>query len=602
MTTVLRGDWGFDGVVMSDWFGSRSTEATVNAGLDLEMPGPSRDRGAKLVAAVRAGTVPAETVRERAGNVLRLMVRTGAIADNRVFAERADDLPEHRALIRRAGAEGVVLLKNDGVLPLDKGQTIAVIGPNARVAQIMGGGSAQLNPHYAISPWQGLVTAVGAHRLSFAQGCTNDRFEPVLKGDFTVEYFAGKALQGAVLHREVLTDFMAFWIPPLGNGKVDPFNFSARVSGTFTPDASGLHRVGVFAAGHAKVYVDGKLVANAWDGWKKGATFFEEGCDEVVGEVVLEAGRTCAVTVEFCNKLADNLVFAGIRLGIGRPLGDDAIAEAARIAAAADRAVVFVGRTGEWDTEGWDLPDIALPGRQDALVAAVLAANPNTVVVLQTGGPVEMPWLADAPAVLQAWYPGQEAGNAIADVLFGDVEPSGRLAQTFPRRWADNPTHSQDREIYPGLNGHMRYEEGVFVGYRHYDRLGLDPMFAFGHGLGYTSFQMSDLTIGPSHATVTLTNVGARDGATVVQVYVGAPGASVPRPIKELKGFAKVALKAGESRKVTVDLPPRAFAYFDQAAAGWRIEAGTYVISAGFSAVDLPLTGDVQVVGQMLPQ
>ena len=589
LTKVLRQDWGFDGVVMSDWFGSRSCEPTVNAGLDMEMPGPTRDRGDKLVAAVRAGTVSAATVRERAGNVLRLMQRTGALTDHRPFAERAEDRPEHRALIRRAGAAGTVLLKNDGLLPLAKAGTIAVIGPNAKVAQIMGGGSAQLNPHYSVSPWQGLVSAVGEAGLSFAPGCTNHRFEPMLLGQFKVEFFGGKALQGPVLHSETMTDFMAFWIPPLGGGKVDPANFSVRITGVFVPEVSGMHRVGVASAGYAKVYLDGRLVANAWDGWKKGATFFEEGCDEVVGEVVLEAGRAHAVSVEFCNKPAENLVFAGMRLGIGRPLGDGDIAEAVRVAAAADRAVLFVGRTGEWDTEGWDLPNISLPGRQDELVAAVLAANPNTVVVLQTGGPVEMPWLGQARAVLQAWYPGQEAGNAIADVLYGDVEPGGRLAQTFPRRWTDNPTQSQDAEVYPGLNGHVRYEEGIFIGYRHYDRLGIEPLFPFGHGLSYTSFDLSGLTVSADGGTVrvTLTNSGTRDGAAVVQVYVGDVDASLPRPQKELKGFAKVRLKAGEAREVEVTLEARAFAFFDVAGQLWRIEAGEFDISVGFSAADL---------------
>ncbi len=269
--------------------------------------------------------------------------------------------------------------------------------------------------------------------------------------------------------------------------------------------------------------------------------------------------------------------------------------------AAADRAVVFVGRTGEWDTEGWDLPNITLPGRQDELVAAVLAANPNTVVVLQTGGPVEMPWIAEARAVMQAWYPGQEAGNAIADVLFGDVEPSGRLAQTFPQRWADNPTQSQDAEIYPGLNGHVRYEEGIFIGYRHYDRHGIVPLFPFGHGLGYTTFEMSDFAADQGGVTVTLTNTGARAGSTVVQVYVGDLEASVARPVKELKGFAKVTLAAGESRVVRVALRPRDFAFYDLAAGLWRVEAGKFAISAGFSATDLRATAEVTMAGQKLP-
>lgn len=603
LTEVLRGDWGYDGVVMSDWFGSRSCEPTVNAGLDLEMPGPPRDRGAKLVEAVREGRVAAATVRQRAEAVLRLMVRTGAVNDTRPFVERADDRPEHRALIRRAGAEGAVLLKNDGLLPLTREGSVAVIGPNAKVAQIMGGGSAQLNPHYAISPWDGLAAALGEGALCFAPGCTNHRFEPMLTGDFTVQFFGGRALQGPVLHEEKMGAVMGFWFPPLGGGKVDAFNFSARITGRFVPEASGLHRVGVTSAGYAKLWIDGRLVANAWDGWKKGATFFEEGCDEVVGEVSLEAGRAHEVVIEFCNKPSDNLAFSALRVGIGKPMGDAEIAEAARVAAAADRAVVFVGRSGEWDTEGWDLPGITLPGRQDDLVAAVLAANPNTVVVLQTGGPVEMPWLAQARAVLQAWYPGQEAGNTIADVLFGDVEPGGRLAQTFPRRWADNPTWSQDREVYPGLNGHVRYEEGLFIGYRHYDRLGIEPLFPFGHGLGYTSFALSEVEVAPdgSRVAVTVTNSGARAGATVLQVYVRDAEASVARPVKELKGFAKLRLAAGESRRVDLALPDRAFAFYDAQDRVWRVEAGEFELAIGFSATDLCARVTVQRGAALLP-
>ena len=599
LTKVLRQDWGYDGIVMSDWYGSRSTEPTVNAGLDLEMPGPSRDRGDKLVAAVKAGTVSAAVVRERAANMLRLMARVGSLQDHRPHAEHADDRPEHRALIRRAGAAGAVLLKNAGLLPLASEGTLAVIGPNAKAAQVMGGGSAQLNPHYMVSPWQGLVSALGEERLTYARGCDNHRFEPVLAGTCRVEFFAGKALQGAPLGQEEITDLNTFWIPPLAGGLVDPSDFSARVTGQFTPEASGLHRVGVFAAGYAKVFVDGHLVANAWDGWKKGRTFFEEGCDEVVGEVLLEEGRSYEVTVEFCTKPSDNLVFSGLRVGIGKPLGDAEIAEAARVAAAADRAVVFVGRSGEWDTEGSDLLGIALPGRQDDLVRAVLAANPNTVVVLQTGGPVEMPWLQQAPAVLQAWYPGQEAGNAIADVLLG-AEPGGRLAQSFPKSWADNPTHSQDAQIYPGLNGHVRYEEGVFIGYRHYDRHGIEPLFPFGHGLSYTRFALEEVQASATGIKARVRNIGDRAGSTVVQLYVGDLAASLPRPVKELKGFAKLALQPGEAREVEIALDDRAFAFFDVAAGQWRVEEGRFALSLGFSSADLPWVTEIEVAGKLL--
>lgn len=585
LTTVLRDQWGYDGIVMSDWFGSRSTAPTINAGLDLEMPGPSRDRGDKLIAAVQAGEVSADTVRTLAHNMLRLMDRVGALDDHRPFVEVAHDTPQTRALIRRAGAEGTVLLKNNGnLLPLPKSGTTAVIGPNAKTAQIMGGGSAQLNPHYAVAPWDGLQNA-GMPNLTYAAGCTNHRWEPLLQGPLSIDFYADRSLSGPPVVTEQMDSAEAFWVPPFAGGLADPRNFSARITGTFTPDSTGLHRVGVVSAGFARVYVNGHLIANAWDGWTKGRTYFEEGCDEVVGEVTLTAGQPAEVMVEFANRHSDNLVFSALRVGIGRPLGDADIAEAARVAKAADRALIFVGRNAQWDTEGSDLDDIRLPGRQDELVAAVLAANPNTVVILQTGGPVEMPWLDAAPAVLQSWYAGQETGNAIADVLTGAVEPTGRLAQTFPRRWADNPTHSQDAEIYPGLNGHVRYEEGLLIGYRHYDRHGITPLFPFGFGLGYTNFAINRITATPNAATIRVTNTGERAGTTVVQLYVTAQNAPVERPDKELKSFAKLTLAAGETRDVTLPLTPRDFAYW--AGQDWHVAAGDYTLRAGLSATDI---------------
>lgn len=598
LTRVLREEWGYDGIVMSDWFGSRSTAPTVNAGLDLEMPGPTRDRGAKLVAAVAAGEVSRDTVRARALNMLRVMARTGALGNDGPLVEVADDRPATRALIRRAGAEGMVLLQNRGLLPLaaPKGK-VAVIGPNAKVAQIMGGGSAQLNPHYAVSPWDGLAARLGEGALVFAAGCTNHRWEPLLAGPVEVEYFGQTEFRGPVVERETMADAQAFWIPPIAGGKVDPRGFSARLTARVVPERTGRYRLGIAVAGFARVHVDGKLVANAWEGWKKGRTFFEEGCDEVVGEVDLVAGQEAVVSVEFSTRPSDNLTFSAFRLGLGLPMGDAEIAEAARVAAGAETAIVFVGRSGEWDTEGSDLEGIRLPGRQDELVAAVLAANPRTVVVLQTGGPVELPWMGDAPAILQAWYPGQECGNAIADVIFGDAEPGGRLPQTFPVRWEDNPTRSQDPEVYPGLNGRVRYEEGLNIGYRHYDRTGTAPMFPFGHGLSYGRFEMEGLEVVPkgdgAEVRFSLRNAGSRAASTVVQLYLGDDAASVSRPLRELKGFAKVALAAGEVREVAIALPPRAFCLFDVAAQLWRRESGRFTLQAGFSAGDIRATATI---------
>ena len=286
-------------------------------------------------------------------------------------------------------------------------------------------------------------------------------------------------------------------------------------------------------------------------------------------------------------------------------MGDAEIDEAVAAARQAEVALVFVGRNGEWDTEGSDLENIALPGRQDELVAAVAAANPRTVVVLQTGGPVEMPWLGAVPAVLQAWYPGQECGNAIADVLTGAAEPGGRLPQTFPVRWADNPTASRDPEVYPGLNGRVRYAEGVFVGYRHYDRAGIEPLFPFGHGLGYTQFELSDLVVAPTdqgaRASVTLSNVGSRPGATVVQIWTGAREVSAPRPARELRAFGRFVLQPGETREVAFDLPQRAFAWYDTSSAAWQVDRGVFEIAAGFSAADIRARAELTLEDALLP-
>lgn len=602
LSRVLREEWGFDGAVMSDWFGSRSTAPTVNAGLDLEMPGPTRDRGAKLLAAVEDGAVDRATIRDRARAVLRLMARTGALDDHAPHAERAEDRPEDRALIRRAGAAGAVLLKNAGdLLPL-RGGNAAAIGPNAARARIMGGGSAQLNPHYAVAPLAALRDRLGDEAVTHAPGCDNHRWEPLIDGPVEVEYFDSPDLSGPVAATATLEESQAFFMGAPAPG-LDPHRFSCRARARFVPEADGVHSFGLHSAGFSRLFVNGEPAIECWESWRKGRTFFEEGNDEVVAAVDLRAGEPVEVVMEFGFRRGDNLDVSAFRFGVSRPLGDADIAAAVEAARAADTALVFVGRSGEWDTEGSDLEGIALPGRQDELVVRVAEANPRTIVVLQTGGPVEMPWIDAVPAVLQAWYPGQEAGNAIADMLLGDAEPGGRLAQTFPRRHADNPTHSDDPEIYPGRDGRVRYAEGVFGGYRHYDRAGIAPLFAFGHGLGYTRFALSDMELaargGGAELSLTVANTGERAGSTVVQVYVGKRAAPLPAPERELAAFRKLHLAPGERARVSFELAPRAFAVWDRDA--WRIGAGAYRVEAGLSARDLPLSDTLQLGERTLP-
>jgi beta-glucosidase len=603
---VLRGDWGFDGFVVSDWFGSRTTAPTVNAGLDLEMPGPTRDRGEKLIAAIEAGEVSEQTVRERARTMLRVMQRVGCLDEMPEYTEITEDRPEHRALIRKAGAECAVLLKNNKALPLKSDKGIAVIGPNAKVAQIMGGGSSQLNPHYRVSPWDGLVNRLGAEALAFAPGCQNHRWEPLLHGDILIEFFARDDLGGEVVATSKLTSAVEFLYPEPVEGKIAQNDFSCRASVSYTAEATGPHSFGLHTAGKSRLKVNGEIIIDIWDDWEKGRTFFEEGCDERTGLIDLVEGETYLVEMELQTVPAANLVNPAFRFGVSQPLGDAAIAKAVEVAKDSETVLLFVGRSGEWDTEGSDLDHIKLPGRQDKLVNAVAAANPNTIVVLQTGGPVEMPWLDDVAAVLQAWYPGQELGNAVADMLFGDVEPTGRLPQTFPKVWQDNPTQSDDAEVYPGKDGNVRYDEGVFIGYRHYDAKAIEPMFPFGFGLGYTEFTVKEMSVldndGSVIVDVKVRNTGNRCGTTVVQLYVGDDAASVPRPEKELKGYQKVTVAAQETETISILLEPRDFAFFDVETDQWKVEEGTFTLSAGFSCKDIQATAtlhrNTQLIGK----
>ncbi|MBX4905586.1 glycoside hydrolase family 3 C-terminal domain-containing protein [Rhizobium bangladeshense] len=613
LTKVLRQEWGFDGIVMSDWFGSHSTAETINAGLDLEMPGPARDRGEKLVAAVHEGKVEAATVRAAARRILLLLERVGAFEGAPDLTERAIDLPEDRALIRRLGAEGAVLLKNDGILPLAKTSLdrIAVIGPNAASARVMGGGSAQIAAHYTVSPLEGIRAALSnANSISHAVGCRHNRLIDVFKGKIKVEYFTGRGCKGDPLHVETVDKGEFFWFE-LPAGELDPADFSARMTMQFAPEESGEHVFGMTNAGLARLFVDRRLTVEGHDGWTRGENYFGTANDEQRGTMTLEAGRSYEVIVEYEPSTAseEGINLIAVRFGVEKPLGEADIEGAVETARNADVALVFVGRDGEWDTEGLDLPDMRLPGRQEELIEKAAAANANTVVVLQTGGPIEMPWLGKVRAVLQMWYPGQELGNAVADVLFGDVEPGGRLPQTFPKVLTDNSAITGDPAVYPGKDGHVRYAEGIFVGYRHHDTREIEPLFPFGFGLGYTSFrwsepQLSARQMGPEGITVSVdvTNTGDRPGSELVQLYVRSPRTKVERPDKELRAFAKLSLQPGETGTAVMKIMPRDLAYFDIEVGAFRAEPGGYQLVLAANAADIRSVIDLpSPAGYVLP-
>jgi len=597
---ILKGEWGFDGVVVSDWFATRSTEASLRAGLDLEMPGPARHYGAKLAQALEAGLVAEPEIDAAARRVLRLMARTGSL-DAAPEPERAVDRPEHRALARRVAAESIVLLRNEGgVLPLAAAalRRVAVLGPNAAQARVQGGGSAAVRPHYAVSPLDAIRERLGPGVLVVHErGCSIDRATPPLDERFArspdglpgfrAEFFAGPAVEGPPAAVTRLTRLRCTWfgapVPEIAGE-----HYCARITGTYHPPETGIYTFGLSSAGRSRLRLDGEIVLDHWETSERGEAFFGAGTPEARAQVALRAGEPRALAIELCKDGPGPL--GGVEAGCLLPEPSDLLERAVAAAAAADAAIVVVGTSDEWETEGRDRDSLALPGRQEELARRVAAANPRTVVVVNTGAPVAMEWAAQVPALLALWLPGQEGGRALADVLFGDADPGGRLPTTIPRRLEDSPAAPH----YPGGAGAMAYAEGVFVGYRGYDARGIEPRFAFGHGLSYARFAWGPLRVArglrrgeSARASIEVENSGPRAGSEVVQLYLGALAPSVPRPPRELVGFAKLRLRPGERATAHFEVPPRAFATWDAARGEWVAEPGAFELAAGASSRDL---------------
>ncbi len=594
---VLKKEWAFDGLVVSDWFGTHSTAEAANAGLDLEMPGPGIHLGAKLVDAVRKGEVDESALDDAVRRLLRVAQRTGALDAAASGPERAVDRPEHRALARRAAAEAIVLLQNrDDVLPLDSARLrrLAVIGPNAEHSVVQGGGSARVRPHYVVSALDGIRARAGAGvQVEFAPGCSSHKTTPalgsrLLDGPLRVEYWNGPTADGAPALVRESRDAYFTWLGAFAP-EIDPKAFRVRLSGRITPRESGAYTFSLVSAGVSRLFIDGLERVDNWTDPKPGDAFFGLGSAEVRADVALVAGRSVELVVEYSNE--GRPMLGGLKVGCLPAVPPDLLERAVAGARGTDAAIVVVGLNDEWETEGHDRTDLELPGRQVALIERVAAANPRTVVVVNAGAPIRMDWLARVPAVVQLWYPGQEAGNALADVLFGDLNPSGRLPQSWPKRIEDTPAFLH----YPGENGRVVYGEDLFLGYRYYDTKRVEPLFPFGHGLSYTRFAYTDLRLARSavrsgeavEVELDVTNTGARAGQEVVQLYVHDPVSRLARPEQELRAFAKLELAPGETRTLEFRLEPRALSYWDPSVAGWVAEPGEFELRAGASSRDV---------------
>jgi len=587
---ILRDEWGFDGVVTSDWFGTHSTAPAALAGLDLEMPGPPAWFGPSLAAAVRDGVVDESVVDGQVRHVLGLMERVGILGRPTSPDELEEDDPGRRAVARRVAAEGTVLLVNDGLLPLDPAAvaSVAVIGPNAHQLA-MGGGSSEVTPHRRRSMADALAERVPGAVVTSEVGCRIGRGLPpidlrLVGAGFMVEYFDGAAqptTSSAPVEAELAHTARIMWIGPPRPGVA-----AVRIRGSFTPDVSGAWRLGLESAGRSVLRLDGDVLVDNTEP-SRGPGFYGAGSEPVEVTVDLAAGHAYELAVEVWPRTTSSPIL-GARIGAAPPDTGDEFERAVRAAAEAEVSVVVVGSNGEWESEGHDRPDLSLPGRQRELVEAVLDANPHTIVVVNAGSPVEMPWAGRAAAVLMAWYPGEEGADALADVITGVAEPTGRLPITFPARVEDGPAGlGVEGDRYPGVEGRVVYGEEVLVGYRFFETARLAPLFGFGHGLSYGDIVFEEVTVTPDRVRVRLLNEGARRGTEVVQVYLRAPESRVRRPDRELVGFVKVAVEAGQRETVEVDLGAAAYRYWDVDTHGWRSDPGRYEVLVGTSSRDI---------------
>jgi beta-glucosidase len=624
LAQILRGEWGFDGFVISDWFAAAQTDLAIAAGLDLEMPGPGRAYGPALADAVREGRVEEALVDVAVRRLLGVFDRFGAL-DDPPQEPASDDAPEHRAIAREAAAAGMVLLRNEGVLPLaiERLHRVAVIGPNADRAIIMGGGSASLSVADLRTPLDALRDRLGASAVVDHEPgvdialTTPEAPSELLTADgapgMLVELYATGDLGGAPVHTMRTDAGSLLWLgatPP----EAGP-TFEWRATTELRVAEAGRWVLSLVQTEPARLELDGEVVLDGHGvALASGRDFFGMGKEELT--VAVDLSPEHPVRVEITSAVTGSALIAGAKLGIRPATAADGIERAVDLAAGADAVVIVVGTDDDWETEGADRRSMALPGAQDELVERVLDVAPNAVVVVNSGSVTTMPWAERAGAILQTWFGGEAMADALGDVLFGEAEPGGRLPTTIPVRLEHNPAWGN----FPAEAGTVRYGEGVLVGHRWYESRHLPVTFPFGHGLSYSRFEigppvLSSATIEPGGTLVVqvpVTNVGSRRGAEVVQLYVAPLAPAAFRPVQELKAFAKVVLDPGDSTIVELTLDGRSFARWSapdpaldellprvtahvpwtrppQGAdhRGWVVDPGPYEIRIGRSSADL---------------
>lgn len=622
LLAVLKDEWGFQGVVVSDWNATRTTEPTALAGLDLVMPGPGGPWGDQLLDAVRAGAVPEAVIDDKVSRLLSLARRVGAL-DGMPHAESTNGASDTHdalipatqtlidpALLREVTARSFVLLRNqEGLLPLQSADVrrVALIGPNVMDPQTQGGGSVRVLPVIRPGVVESLRSLGEFDEVDVQQGCLTWATIPQPRDGSMRDPVSGengvrvevRDAGGTLRHDAFHPSSVLTWWDGLPDTVHRPGS-ELLMRARYRAATDGTHMIGVAGVGLLNIAVDGTVLAEATTLPPTEVVEAFSRPPEVRVPIQLTAGSEVEIRAAFRpNIRGPEPGFVTMRLGVTLRLDEDRLLDDAVAAAAdADVAVVVVGSAEGTESEGYDRDTLSLPGRQDELVRRVAAAQPKTVVVVNSGMPVLMPWVDDVAAIIQVWFPGQAFGEALADCVLGLVEPGGRLPISIPREERDSPVLHAKPE-----GGELPYTEGLLVGYRGYDRDGREPLFCFGHGLGYTDWTYDSVVVegGALHADddlsvlVTVRNTGNRGGREVVQVYLEAHDDDPLRPIRSLAGFATVDADAGQSAEARVVIPSRAFARFDGDARDWVWRPGTYTLRAGRSSRDLRVSAPVQL-------
>jgi beta-glucosidase len=596
---ILRNEWGYKGLIMSDWGAVHSSVQTALGELDIEMPTGAFMNIDKLTSPIETGIVPVAKINEKVKNILTLMFKLG-LFDKPIAIEDKSlvDSPENRKVAYEASLASIVLLKNDqNILPIpkDKIKTIAVIGPNADTARTGGGGSSYVTPINPVSILQGLKNKLHENvKIEFAQGMNFE--EPVKPIDsqylFTdqtgkmnglnAEYFNNMDLTGTPVLQRVDKKLDFTWDTNGPGSGVNKEHYSVRWTGYIKVPKSGEYTLCVIGDDGIRFWLDDKSIMQAW---------YPHSAMTLTSAVKMEKDKYYKVRCEFFERAGGATAIFGWRTE-----KDELFKKAIDVAKKADYVILTICNTDKVETEGRDRDDLILPDGEEKLIEKVSEVNNNVVVLLTTGAPVLMDkWIKKVKGVVETWFPGNQGGDAIADVLLGNYNPSGKLPITFPHKWEDCSAYP----TYKSFKERTFYSDDIYVGYRHFDKNNIEPLFPFGFGLSYTKFEYSNLNVAKNgngyDVTFNLKNTGKVKGEEVAQVYVASTNLNIDKPVKELKGFTKVMLKPGESKNISVKLDKNSFAYFSEEISSWKDGQGLFKVLVGASSRDIKLNADLEI-------